>query len=119
MNRMEWWEENHYTSLNVDLTADSSEEEEEEQEEGEEKDIQYVVGDVTHPQFAGTRDALIVHCVGEEPHSYILSPLLTSLSFSDDSGRWGRGGLFSVISARSQMPEQQYRLAGKMRGWCA
>lgn len=78
MNRMEWWEENHYTTLNVDLTADSSEEEEEEEVEGEEKDIQYVVGDVTHPQYAGTRDALIVHCVGEEPHSYIVSPLLTS-----------------------------------------
>ena len=65
--RLEWWRENHYTSLNVHL--DSSSEEEEEEEEEEEKregeEIQYVIGDVTHPQHTGTRDALIVHCVGE------------------------------------------------------
>ena len=58
---MKWWKENDYTSLNVDL--DSSSDEEDEEQEG--KDIRYVVGDVTQPQFAGTRDALILHCIGE------------------------------------------------------
>ena len=35
---------------------------------------------------------------------------------TDDSGRWGKGGLFSAISGRSPQPQAQYELAGKMRG---
>ena len=38
---------------------------EEEEEEENKLDIDYVVGDVTHPQKTGDTDALIVHCVGE------------------------------------------------------
>ena len=34
----------------------------------------------------------------------------------DDSGRWGRGGLFSAISSRSLEPESHYRKASKMKG---
>ena len=34
----------------------------------------------------------------------------------DDSGNWGRGGLFSAIVGRSPLPEEQYTLAGKMKG---
>ena len=36
--------------------------------------------------------------------------------FVDDSGNWGRGGLFSAIVGRSPLPEEQYTLAGKMKG---
>lgn len=35
---------------------------------------------------------------------------------SDDSGGWGKGGLFTAVSSRSSLPEQQYTLAGKMQG---
>nr|XP_012998449.1 chromodomain-helicase-DNA-binding protein 1-like isoform X1 [Cavia porcellus] len=57
--------------------------------------IKYVSGDVTHPQ-AGEEDAFIVHCV-------------------DDSGRWGRGGLFTALEKRSAEPRKIYELAGKMK----
>ena len=33
----------------------------------------------------------------------------------DDSGRWGKGGLFSALSSRSLQPETQYELAGQMK----
>ncbi len=36
-------------------------------------------------------------------------------SLSDDSGRWGKGGLFSALSSRSLQPQTQYELAGRMR----
>ena len=35
---------------------------------------------------------------------------------ADDSGRWGRGGLFSALSARSPQPQAHYELAGQMKG---
>ncbi|KAJ3599973.1 hypothetical protein NHX12_033925 [Muraenolepis orangiensis] len=57
--------------------------------------IHYVLGDVTHPQ-AGQADAIIVHCV-------------------DDSGRWGRGGLFTALEMRSDEPSKQYQQAGSMK----
>ncbi|KAK1896994.1 Chromodomain-helicase-DNA-binding protein 1-like, partial [Dissostichus eleginoides] len=57
--------------------------------------IRYVLGDVTHPQ-AAQGDAIIVHCV-------------------DDSGRWGRGGLFTALEVRSDEPRKHYELAGKMK----
>ncbi|XP_053262435.1 chromodomain-helicase-DNA-binding protein 1-like [Podarcis raffonei] len=57
--------------------------------------IKYVIGDVTHPS-AGEEDAIIVHCV-------------------DDSGRWGRGGLFTALGKRSDHPRKIYELAGKMK----
>ncbi len=34
----------------------------------------------------------------------------------DDSGRWGRGGLFTALEVRSDEPRKQYELAGKMKG---
>lgn len=34
----------------------------------------------------------------------------------DDSGRWGRGGLFTALQVRSDEPRKQYELAGKMKG---
>ena len=33
----------------------------------------------------------------------------------DDSGRWGVGGVFSALSARSAEPQMKYELAGKMK----
>lgn len=50
-------------------SSSESEAEEEEEEEGEEfdqsdREIRYVMGDVAQPQNTGTRDAIVVHCVG-------------------------------------------------------
>ncbi len=36
--------------------------------------------------------------------------------FPDDSGRWGYGGLFSALDARSMNPEDGYTQAGNMKG---
>ncbi|XP_037682136.1 chromodomain-helicase-DNA-binding protein 1-like isoform X2 [Choloepus didactylus] len=102
--KMAWWESNNYQSF----CLPSEESEPEELEDGEDESsaeldykdpdltsIKYVSGDVTHPQ-AGAEDALIVHCV-------------------DDSGRWGRGGLFTALETRSAEPRKIYELAGKMK----
>nr|XP_048303213.1 chromodomain-helicase-DNA-binding protein 1-like [Myodes glareolus] len=102
--KMAWWESNSYQS--PCLPSEDSEPEDledgEEETSGELDDedldstsINYVSGDVTHPQ-AGAEDAVIVHCV-------------------DDSGRWGRGGLFTALEARSAEPRKVYELAGKMK----
>uniref|UniRef100_A0A7N8XC02 Chromodomain helicase DNA binding protein 1-like n=1 Tax=Mastacembelus armatus TaxID=205130 RepID=A0A7N8XC02_9TELE len=103
--KMVWWESCNYRSLC--LQPVDGEEEEEGNEEEEEEDgsvcstdsdstaIHYVFGDVTHPH-AAQGDAIIVHCV-------------------DDSGRWGRGGLFTALEVRSDEPRKQYELAGKMK----
>uniref|UniRef100_A0A671WAU6 Chromodomain-helicase-DNA-binding protein 1-like n=1 Tax=Sparus aurata TaxID=8175 RepID=A0A671WAU6_SPAAU len=83
-------------------SLDSEEEEEEEEDDSsvcsidsDSTAIHYVLGDVTHPHTA-QGDAIIVHCV-------------------DDSGRWGRGGLFTALEVRSDEPRKQYELAGKMK----
>ncbi|KAH0510421.1 Chromodomain-helicase-DNA-binding protein 1-like [Microtus ochrogaster] len=102
--KMAWWESNSYQS--PCLPSEDSEPEDledgEDETSGELDDedldstsIKYVSGDVTHPQ-AGAEDAVIVHCV-------------------DDSGRWGRGGLFTALEARSAEPRKIYELAGKMK----
>ncbi|XP_012327403.2 chromodomain-helicase-DNA-binding protein 1-like [Aotus nancymaae] len=102
--KMAWWESNNYQSF----CLPSEESEPEDLENGEDESsaeldyqdpdatsLMYVSGDVTHPQ-AGVEDALIVHCV-------------------DDSGRWGRGGLFTALEKRSTEPRKIYELAGKMK----
>uniref|UniRef100_A0A8C7IMT5 Chromodomain helicase DNA binding protein 1-like n=1 Tax=Oncorhynchus kisutch TaxID=8019 RepID=A0A8C7IMT5_ONCKI len=98
--KMAWWESSGYRSLC--LPSVESEEEEEEADDlsvtstdSEHYAISYVLGDVTHP-YANQEDAIIVHCV-------------------DDSGRWGRGGLFTALENRSDAPCKQYELAGKMK----
>uniref|UniRef100_A0AAZ3RGF7 Chromodomain-helicase-DNA-binding protein 1-like n=1 Tax=Oncorhynchus tshawytscha TaxID=74940 RepID=A0AAZ3RGF7_ONCTS len=97
--RMAWWESSGYRSLC--LPSVESEEEEEADDlsvtstDSEHSAISYVLGDVTHP-YANQEDAIIVHCV-------------------DDSGRWGRGGLFTALENRSDAPCKQYELAGKMK----
>ncbi|GAB5575450.1 chromodomain-helicase-DNA-binding protein 1-like isoform X2 [Prionailurus iriomotensis] len=103
--KMAWWESSNYQSFC--LPSEDSEPEDLEGREDEESSaqldyedpestaIKYVSGDVTHPQ-AGAEDAVIVHCV-------------------DDSGRWGRGGLFTALETRSAEPRKIYELAGKMK----
>ncbi|XP_074119361.1 chromodomain-helicase-DNA-binding protein 1-like isoform X1 [Sminthopsis crassicaudata] len=102
--KMAWWESNDYQSLCLPSEESETDEVEEGNDESdiefsyEDQDqisINYVVGDVTHPR-AGTEDAIIVHCV-------------------DDSGRWGRGGLFTALKVRSSKPKRMYELAGKMK----
>ncbi|RLV99065.1 hypothetical protein DV515_00010278 [Chloebia gouldiae] len=103
--KMAWWEANHYTSTCLPSEESGSEEEFEEDELGwnvdlDSKDggqnyIKYVMGDVTHPQ-AEEEDAIIVHCL-------------------DDSGCWGRGGLFTALEACSDQPRKIYEMAGKMK----
>ncbi|XP_039574063.1 chromodomain-helicase-DNA-binding protein 1-like isoform X2 [Passer montanus] len=103
--KMAWWEANHYSSTCLPSEESGSEDEFEEDELGQNVDldykdegqnyIKYVMGDVTHPQ-AEEEDAIIVHCL-------------------DDSGRWGRGGLFTALEARSDQPRKIYEMAGKMK----
>ncbi|XP_009986464.1 PREDICTED: chromodomain-helicase-DNA-binding protein 1-like [Tauraco erythrolophus] len=103
--KLAWWEANHYTSTCLPSEESDSEEEFEEDEAGLSVDldykdadlncIKYVMGDVTHPK-AEEEDAIIVHCL-------------------DDSGRWGRGGLFTALEARSDQPRKIYEMAGKMK----
>uniref|UniRef100_A0A671W9X4 Chromodomain helicase DNA binding protein 1-like n=1 Tax=Sparus aurata TaxID=8175 RepID=A0A671W9X4_SPAAU len=99
--KMAWWESCGYRSRCLP-SLDSEEEEEEEEDDSsvcsidsDSTAIHYVLGDVTHPHTA-QGDAIIVHCV-------------------DDSGRWGRGGLFTALEVRSDEPRKQYELAGKMK----
>ncbi|XP_006900390.1 PREDICTED: chromodomain-helicase-DNA-binding protein 1-like isoform X2 [Elephantulus edwardii] len=102
--KMAWWESNNYQSFCLSFEESELEGSEHgEDESSAELDyqdpdltsIKYVSGDVTHPH-AGAEDALIVHCV-------------------DDSGHWGRGGLFTALETRSAEPKRVYELAGKMK----
>nr|XP_044994147.1 chromodomain-helicase-DNA-binding protein 1-like isoform X2 [Jaculus jaculus] len=102
--KMAWWEANSYQSFCLpsadsepEGVADGADDRAGELgfEDPGSTSIKYVSGDVTHPQ-AGAEDAVIVHCV-------------------DDSGRWGRGGLFTALDTRSAEPRRIYELAGKMK----
>ncbi|OWF36362.1 Chromodomain-helicase-DNA-binding protein 1-like [Mizuhopecten yessoensis] len=106
--REDMWNAAGYISSCVQIESDEEEEENGEDEEEfdltqEEEDggvaknrsISYVSGDVTCPVTGGTQVNVIVHC-------------------ADDSGSWGRGGLFSAIGRRSSAPQEQYELAGDM-----
>ncbi|KAM8875573.1 chromodomain-helicase-DNA-binding protein 1-like isoform 2-T2 [Spinachia spinachia] len=97
--KMAWWQSCGYASRC--LPPPDSEEEDEEDDtsvcssDSDSTAIRYVLGDVTHPH-AAQGDAIIVHCV-------------------DDSGRWGRGGLFTALEARSDEPRKKYESAGEMK----
>ena len=45
--------------------SSSSEEEEEEEVDPSDRELHYLVGDVTCPQCTGEQDAIVVHCVGK------------------------------------------------------
>ncbi|XP_051928976.1 chromodomain-helicase-DNA-binding protein 1-like isoform X2 [Hippocampus zosterae] len=103
-HKLAWWASRGYRSRclkSADSDEDDDEEEDEEEDGGsvssadsESGAIHYVLGDVTHPH-AARGDAIIVHCV-------------------DDSGWWGKGGLFTALEVRSDEPRRQYELAGEM-----
>ncbi|XP_055500999.1 chromodomain-helicase-DNA-binding protein 1-like [Leucoraja erinacea] len=104
--KMAWWHSSGYKSLCLP-SLDSGSEDDSDEDEGDlpgdldsantdQTSIHYVLGDVTHPSAADNGDAIIVHCV-------------------DDSGRWGNGGLFTALEARSDEPMKQYGKAGKMK----
>ena len=122
-----YWDRHDYSSLNLPLDSEGSSEESEGADEwgcegGEDRDIRYLVGDVTRPQQTGTSDAIVVHCVGVCVcvcvcvcvHACVCITFMFAC-FLDDSGRWGKGGLFSALSSRSSQPQSQYRLAGQMK----
>ncbi|XP_053383747.1 chromodomain-helicase-DNA-binding protein 1-like [Mercenaria mercenaria] len=97
------WKKNNYKSCNIEINENSDEEEDEGMVDEDDisadvtpRDIHYVLGDVTHPKKTDRKNNIIVHC-------------------ADDSGGWGTGGLFSALSARSPLPENQYTLAGNMQ----
>ena len=46
---------------------------------------------------------------------YMVDLSTVLLPSADNSGRWGRGGVFSALSARSPRPEQQYEMAHQMK----
>ncbi|XP_076113824.1 chromodomain-helicase-DNA-binding protein 1-like isoform X3 [Mytilus galloprovincialis] len=99
------WKANSYTSARVEVPSDEEDEEENlsqidfDQEDDENKPrsraIHYISGDVMKPVDTGSSVNLIVHC-------------------ADDSGGWGKGGVFTAISKRSEVPEKQYELAGNL-----
>uniref|UniRef100_A0A8B9JPC4 Chromodomain helicase DNA binding protein 1-like n=1 Tax=Astyanax mexicanus TaxID=7994 RepID=A0A8B9JPC4_ASTMX len=100
-NKMARWDLCGYKSLCLSSTDSEGEDVDEDGEnssvnstDSEDTEIHYVIGDVTHPQTP-QMDAIIVHCV-------------------DDSGRWGKGGLFTALEVRSDEAKKQYELAGNM-----
>ncbi|KAK7144873.1 hypothetical protein R3I94_011076 [Phoxinus phoxinus] len=101
--KMAWWDSCGYRSLclpSVDSEGEEMESDEDDDvswssTDSEHRAICYVLGDVTRPQ-TDREDAIIVHCV-------------------DDSGYWGRGGLFTALELRSDEPRKQYELAGDMK----
>ncbi|XP_022305018.2 chromodomain-helicase-DNA-binding protein 1-like isoform X2 [Crassostrea virginica] len=105
----ELWKANSYVSSCVKFDRDDDEDSEDEESSGlrldEEEDddkgktsraIHYVSGDVTHPVQNNASVNLIIHC-------------------TDDSGWWGKGGVFTALSKRSHSVEKQYELAAKMK----
>ncbi|KAJ1119230.1 hypothetical protein NDU88_007416 [Pleurodeles waltl] len=100
--RMQWWESCGYKSSCISSDeSDAAEESEEENDfdlesaSEEQVEINYVIGDITHPKVQ-EEDAIIVHCV-------------------DNSGSWGRGGLFTALESRSDQPKKVYEMAGMMK----
>ncbi|TRY54630.1 hypothetical protein DNTS_001611 [Danionella cerebrum] len=98
--KMAWWDSCGYRSVCLPGVDSEGEDDVGDDESWGSTDsdhtaIHYVLGDVTHPQ-ADREDAIIVHCV-------------------DDSGHWGRGGLFTALELRSDTPRKVYELAGDMK----
>ncbi|KAM9482671.1 chromodomain-helicase-DNA-binding protein 1-like [Clarias gariepinus] len=101
--KMAWWESSGYKSLCLPSADSEGEDVDEEDDDdissvnstdSDDAAIHYVLGDVTQPQ-ADRKDAIIVHCV-------------------DDSGHWGKGGLFTALEIRTDEAKKQYELAGDM-----
>lgn len=83
-NRETLWASNSYTSLALldrtnddDNTDDDDSTDEDDNNSNTDNDnnsgdLNYVVGDVTQPQNVGSKDAIVLHCVGECIHSMYL-----------------------------------------------
>lgn len=77
--REEFWQREGYQSCNISLESEESEDETEDDilmsldveddDERNTRNIQFVLGDVTHPKNTGDNDAIIVHCVGESANT--------------------------------------------------
>ena len=80
-----------YVSTAVELN--DTDDEADEADEVDDKDIEYVVGDATKPSPSGLN--LTITCV-------------------DDSGEWGRGGMFTAISKQTNAVADSYELAEDM-----
>ncbi|KAK6180019.1 hypothetical protein SNE40_012242 [Patella caerulea] len=98
--KFDMWKSMKYSTCNIAIDSEDDDNDDDDDEddisddETTQRSIKYVSGDVTHPIDTDNKHNIIVHC-------------------ADDSGRWGRGGLFSAIASRSPQPEKQYELAGK------
>ena len=75
-HRKEWWQKNNYASSAISVDSSESEGDSgDSEEEDEEREIHYKVGDVARPQESGSRDAVVVHCVGQLSRQLTLSQL--------------------------------------------
>ena len=70
--RQSLWDKNSYESCNISLDSEG-EESDHEDDDDVRLDINYISGDVTHPQHTGNKDSIVVHCVGKfcEFHHYL------------------------------------------------
>jgi len=99
-------ESHNYESCKIELPDNDSDDNESLSSETEDssvateneddRQISYVVGDLMQPKNLKNRDRIICHCV-------------------DDSGVWGRGGLFTAMEKISSVPRTQYELASKVK----
>lgn len=102
----EKWQLNDYESLKLPVDDDIDDKIEKLIEENDELDdteinnidtkyLNYVTGDVTYLKFAKSNNAILINCV-------------------DDSGSWGRGGLFDALAKRSNEVPKYYKLSAEM-----
>lgn|SRR6218665_331940 len=108
------WKENGYQSCNFEISSeddsDDSQSERAEREEEEEATVDYVVGDVTHPQQTNDNNAIVVHVIGKMLTSFMQSSfIICAVSFrfryliSGDCNLEGSLGLM-FAGGRSQQP---------------
>ena len=82
--RVELWTSNGYVTSNLTTaTSDGETDSDSEDDSTTPCDIQYVVGDVTHPQHSGSGDTIAVHCVGKSASPIVATkslPIFSRLS---------------------------------------
>ena len=97
------WKDNNYESLRLEFDENVDERLNEliENESNEEvtdidtKYLNYVKGDVTKLEYAKQTNAILIHCV-------------------DNSGKWGRGGLFDALARREKDLPNMYKQSSEM-----
>lgn len=121
-SRKKKWDDAGYISSAIpdEKSQDEEDDDDDEEEDTDALPLSYLIGNVMHPQKAGDKDAIICHCVGESASCQFLWHIQRAWFLSwnrlaaDESGRWGRGGVFDAISERSPLPGEHYRLAHRM-----